>query len=1052
MNPSGFEGGRRSEAVRVWMLGGFRVTIGSRTIVQDAWRLRKGAALVKLLALAPGHRLHREQAMDLLWPDSGRRAASNSLRSTLHAARNVLDPALGSRYLASEDESLVLCPGGDLWVDVDAFEEAAAMTRRSQHPGVYRPAVQLYAGELLPGDRYEEWTEDKRAELRRLHLALLLDLAKFYEEREEYEPAIEVLRKATAEEPTSEGAHVALMRLHALSGQPGRALAQFEDLCDTLSNGLDTGPGATTRRLHDKIAAGEFPPLLPSLANPPQEGSLETAKHNLPAPRTSFVGRDQEMVEVKRMPAMTRLLTLTGAGGSGKTRLALEVARDLAGVYQDGVWLVELAPLTDEALVPQMVAEILGVHEQPNRQPADTLVDALKAKELLLVLDNCEHLVEACASLVDALLAGCPRLKVLATSRESLGVAGETVWVLSSLSVPHTDRLPETGELTRYDAVRLFVERARLRLPDFDLTSANGRVVAEVCSRLDGMPLAIELATARMGSLAVEEVAQRLEDSLGLLSAGPRTVAPRQRTIRATLEWSHGLLSESEQVLFRRLSVFAGGWTLEVAEAVGSDDGIEKRNILDLLSGLVDKSLVVAEIAQDGTVRYRMLEPVRQFAREQLERSEENYTVRGQHATWYLDLAERAETELKGRGQAAWLARLEEENDNLRAAMAWLLETGELEDAVRLAWALVHFWGFRGHQVEGRRWTEEALAKGQTLPPHARAKALHVQAAMSYGLDSPERVRQLCEEAALLFRQEGDGFGLALAITGMGLTTLQQGDAERATTLLEQALVLFREAGDKFGMSNVLAHLGTIPLAQGNHALAARYLEEAVALSREMGNYYGGCVAFYNLALAAQSHGEHKRSAELYREGLRFSAEAGDKANIAYTLEGLAELARVRYERERATRLLGAAESLLEDVGGTLYVQAQDRSLYRSTVDSLRSHLDEETFSTAWAAGRAMSMQQAAEYALSDDEPAPLLDAAQASEGTRVTQQPDTLTRREEGVAALVARGLTNRRIATELSISEHTVANHVAKILRKLGLDSRSQITAWMVARRTIA
>jgi len=323
---------------------------------------------------------------------------------------------------------------------------------------------------------------------------------------------------------------------------------------------------------------------------------------------------------------------------------------------------------------------------------------------------------------------------------------------------------------------------------------------------------------------------------------------------------------------------------------------------------------------------------------------------------------------------------------------------------------------------------------------------------MSYGLDRSERVRQLCEEAALLFRQEGDGFGLALAITGMGLTTLQQGDAERATTLLEQALVLFREAGDKFGMSNVLAHLGTIPLAQGNHALAARYLEEAVALSREMGNYYGGCVAFYNLALAAQSHGEHKRSAELYREGLRFSAEAGDKANIAYTLEGLAELARVRYERERATRLLGAAESLLEDVGGTLYVQAQDRSLYRSTVDSLRSHLDEETFSTAWAAGRAMSMQQAAEYALSDDEPAPLLDAAQASEGTRVTQQPDTLTRREEGVAALVARGLTNRRIATELSISEHTVANHVAKILRKLGLDSRSQITAWMVARRTIA
>src|SRR5215208_7121295 len=532
------------------------------------------------------------------------------------------------------------------------------------------------------------------------------------EERREYEKGIEALQRAVSEEPTNEEVHTSLMRLYAYSERRGEALAQYERLGEILSGRLDAEVGATTQGLRDDIVAGRLQPVQP-IATPTEEPS-DTGKHNLPTPRTSFVGREREMLEVKRELVMTRLLTLTGAGGLGKTRLALELAQDLVGVYSDGVWFVELATLTEGALVPQLVAKVLGVQEQPNRRPTDTLVDALKTKEMLLVLDNCEHLVEACASLVDALLAGCPRLKVLATSRESLGVPGETVWVLSSLSVPHTDRLPETGELTRYDAVRLFVERARLRLPDFDLTSANGRVVAEVCSRLDGMPLAIELATARMGSLAVEEVAQRLEDSLGLLSVGPRTVAPRQRTIRATLEWSHGLLSESEQVLFRRLSVFAGGWTLEAAEAVGSDDGIEKRNILDLLSGLVDKSLVVAEIAQDGTVRYRMLEPVRQFAREQLERSEENYTVRGQHATWYLDLAERAETELKGRGQAAWLARLEEENDNLRAAMAWLLETGELEDAVRLAWALVHFWGFRGHQVEGRRWTEEALAKGQT--------------------------------------------------------------------------------------------------------------------------------------------------------------------------------------------------------------------------------------------------------------------------------------------------------------------------------------------------
>src|SRR5215212_6130569 len=465
---------RRSEAFRAWLLGGFRVSVGSRAIAQDAWHLKKAAVLVKLLALAPGHRLHREQAMDILWPGSGSRVASNSLRSTLHAARKVLDQDAGSRYLASDKESLVLCPEGELWVDVDAFEGAAA--RRGKDPAAYRAAIELYAGELLPEDRYEGWVENRREGLRQLYLALLFEVARVYEENGEYERGIEALRRVVAEETTLEEAHAALMRLQAISGRPEMALAQYERLRDTLSRGLGTRPAASSRRLRDEIATGVFAPPIPSLTSAPREGSLDAKKHNLPAPRTSFVGREREMIEVKRLLAMTRLLTLTGAGGSGKTRLALEVARDLVSSYPDRVWLVELAGLSKGDLVPQAVATALKVPERPGQALTDALVEALSDKELLLVLDNCEHLVDEVAQLVDMLLDSCPHLRVLATSREPLGIPGEVNRVVPLLSLPSRadeefNEASTVDSLMGYEAMRLFVDRARLRLPDFELIS-----------------------------------------------------------------------------------------------------------------------------------------------------------------------------------------------------------------------------------------------------------------------------------------------------------------------------------------------------------------------------------------------------------------------------------------------------------------------------------------------------------------------------------------------------------------------------------------------------
>ena len=378
------------EPVRIRLLDSFGVSVGSRNITGDAWRLRKSAALVKLLALAPGHRIHREQAMDLLWPGSGRRAASNSLRSVLYATRRVLDPAAGARYLASEGESLALCPGGDLWVDVDAFEAAVAAARRSRHPAAYRAALGLYSGELLPDDRYEDWVENRSRELRGAFLSVLFELAGLYEERGDHGRSIDALRRLLSVEPTNEEAHARLMRLYAHSGRQQEALSQYQRLSTVLSERFDTEPEATTRRLRDEIAAGVFPPPLPSVVASPHEEVSDLGGHNLPEPKTSLVGREREIREVMGTLFTTRLLTLTGTGGSGKTRLALEVARDLAGTYTDGVWLIELSPLSEPELVVQEVAGTLGVQEQPGRLPLDSLLDALGEKEMLLLLDNCD--------------------------------------------------------------------------------------------------------------------------------------------------------------------------------------------------------------------------------------------------------------------------------------------------------------------------------------------------------------------------------------------------------------------------------------------------------------------------------------------------------------------------------------------------------------------------------------------------------------------------------------------------------------------------------------
>jgi predicted ATPase/DNA-binding SARP family transcriptional activator/DNA-binding CsgD family transcriptional regulator/Flp pilus assembly protein TadD len=1077
-------------AVRIWLLGGFRISVGSsRTLGEDEWHLKKAGNLLKLLALAPGHRLHREQATGLLWPELDTRAAVNNLHHALHVARRTLEPSTpadtASSYLHLRDERLALCPDGPLWVDVEVFEDAATTARHVLEAAAYRVAIDLYSGELLPQDRYEPWVEQRRAELRGLYLSLLVELAVLHEKHGEFESAIEALNRVVAGESTNEGAHARLMRLYALSGRRREALGQYEHLRETLSREFGTEPEAASTLLQQEIWTGAFSP---PFAGPPSEAPTsgeKAARHNLPQARDSFVGREHEAREVRRLLAMTRLMTLTGVGGSGKTRLALKVASDLAGAYPDGAWQVELAPLSETELVPQAVASALGVPEQPGRPLLQTLGDALRPRKMLLVVDNCEHLVDACARLVNALLDACPKLRILATSREPLGVPGEVLWTVPPLSLPNAGGESSVVGLMSSEAVRLFVERAKPRLPAFDLTRQNARSVGEVCRKLDGIPLAIELAAARMTVLAVDQVAERLENSLKLLTAGDRTADPRHQTLRATLEWSHELLDEPERILFRWLSVFAGGWTLEAAEGVCSGEGIGRDEVLDLLSRLVEKSLVVVEAGEEGAPRFRMLEPVRQYGHERLEESAEARATRYRHATFFLELAEKADPKLEGPDQPRWLDRLDEEHDNIRAALSWLLQRADGAGmALRMCAALGEYWYLRGHIGEGRRWLEGAIAT-PAPPSAARARALQRVARLAIvqgdfdrsegaiveglGLEGSglfrtgggdsiaaelrrtlaqalsvrgdlERATDLSEESLALSEGVGSVRGAMISLFCIGITSYVRGDVGRALRLLEEALALSREVGDPSMIASVSTQLGYTLLLDGDLERAKMVTREAATILREQNHRHFIAFALDNLGWVALLEGDTERAATEFKEGLMLRREIGEKESAPSTLEGLASVAGTRGEARRAARLFGAARTLREAM--SVQQQFGEHALEEPYSSVARTRLDEVSWEAAFAEGQAMTYDEVFEYAFSEEDPdtsdGPTPQASPAEETI------SNLTLREREVSLLVQRGLTNRQIASELSISESTVQNHVHKILKKLGLSSRAGIAAW--------
>jgi len=712
----------------------------------------------------------------------------------------------------------------------------------------------------------------------------------------------------------------------------------------------------------------DFPPLR----------SLEAFTHNLPSQLSSFIGRDGEMTEARRLLTQTRLLTLTGTGGAGKTRLALQAAAEAVEDYPDGVWLVELASLRDPALLAQTVAAVLGVGEEGGpRSLAQTLADALRPKSLLLVWDNCEHLVDACARLAETLLRACPGLRLLATSREALEIGGEVVLVVSSLALPPVGprggaraATPET--LAGCDSVRLFVERATTALPAFRLSAGNAPAVALVCARLDGIPLALELAAARVRVLTPEQIAGRLDDRFRLLSGGSRTALPRQQTLRALIDWSYDLLPAPEKTLLRRLSVFAGGWALEAAESVCSGEDVAEREVLDLLSRLVAKSLVMVEPPDAGQVRYRLLENLRSYARERLMETAEADAIAARHAAWFLAFAEEARPKLSGPEQALWLDRLERDHDNLRAALRACQQT-DPGVGLRLARALAVFWRIRGYLSEGCGWLGLFLGAAPDAPDPDRANALNAFGTLNWSCGDFVAARAAHESCLGIMRALADQNGVATALNNIALATEAEGDLDAARHLYEESLAIYRALGMKGKTASVLVNLSTLDAALGDNRVARGHLEESLLLLQDSENTWAMAMAQDNLGLVCGRLGDYSQAHAHLRACFTTLNALKDNAATAAALNTLASLCVMQRNDAAAVRFFGAVEALRQSLGLTRPPsEVEDHRLY---TEALRERLGPGAYAAAWEQGRALNWLGAMEYAL-ETTAAPAFDTA----------------------------------------------------------------------------
>jgi len=966
---------------------------------------RKALALLAYLATESRHSHSRESLLGLLWPDMPDADARNNLRVTWSQLRT----KLGDDYLLSTRLDMQFNLHSAHWLDVTEFHDLLESCAMHAHSHVSRndcpdciarmtQAVALYRGDFVVGffldgcAEFDEWLTVQRERFRNQALALLSELASHHERTGQYADAEGHVRRLLQLDPLREDAHRQLMRLLLAQDQRTAALAQFEVCKRLLAESLGVEPDPDTLALAASIRSGSA------------EAS-QTGRHNLPTALTRFFGREAEIATLTQQlgDGQTRLVTLTGSGGVGKTRLALRVAYDLLPNYADGIWLVELAPVNDELAVARAVAAALGVREQANVPTLQVLCNVVRAKHILLVIDNCEHVLHACASLITQLLTVAPRLTVLTTSRTPLHIADERVHRVPSLPTPESANgvQPSPGLLMRFEAVQLFVNRASSAHTNFALQAANTRAVAQICRRLDGIPLALELAAARVKVMPVEALAQRLDSRFKLLTSGDAEALPRHRTLHALVGWSYDLLTKPEQAVLRQLSVFVGGWTLEAAEAVCVDG--ENATVLDNLINLVDHSLVVFGYDAQQQ-RYTLLETIRQFANERLQQTREEQAARARHARYYAHLVAQAVQQANTPSHQHALNQVELERANIFAALSWAIghATDMALDLENHLGGKFDFWEMRGYFDEGRHWQRQVLAATQDQPSTARAKVLLNAARLERAKPDYAQALVYAQASYTLSDDLGDAFGrldaqMEMADIGTmqgdiaGSQTLMQGfvaeaerlghqravsrglyaiglnyfylhDYEPAKKLFEQCLRLYRERGDALRQTDALHLLAVIMDAQGDAAGSIPLYEELVGTYRELGYRRSMALVENNMGCALLSLGEFARARHLFVEGLLIRREMGLQLGYVYSFINFGQLAAFEGKHVRAAHMLGAAEALSDQIDFS-FATAQD-DLYVAAVTSTQTALGEARFKFEWSRGRGLTAEQAIELAL----------------------------------------------------------------------------------------
>ncbi len=974
--------------LRLYLLGSFRLERSGQTI---RLATHKAESLLAYLALSRKETGHsREKLAALLWGDSPDALARSSLRRGLVLLRK----ALGHDLVLANRDTVQIDPAYPLWVDALEFQ-AQAERLINGSPGVAVGLdTSLYQDDLLV-DYYDEWITPFREHLRSLLLESLLKLSDSARIHGQYERAVQYARMVLQRDAANETAHQTLMSCYWKMGKRSAALNQYQECERILEHELGVKPSPETMALYRTIS---------DHGHSVQE-TAQPSFARLPVPLTAFIGREHELAEIKALLPTTRLLTLTGAGGSGKTRLAIQAAADVQSDFLDGVGWVDLSQLINPTLLPHTVSHALGIYEVPARPLEDSIADYLRPRHSLLVLDNCEHLVEACADLVERLLRSCPQLKILATSRQLLNVAGEIAWIVPSLALPASDQ-PLLYDNEAYDAVQLFAERARAAQPRFKLTKENWQAVVRICRRLDGIPLAIELAASRVRVLTVPEIESHLDERFHLLVGGTRTALPRHRTMRATIDWSYGLLSEHEKILFRRIAVFAGGFTLQAATRVCGQEPLKPSDILELLSGLAVKSLILVQ-ERDGTSHYHLLETIRQHALEQLLESKEGETLAEQHLDYLLEFASLAAPKLVSAEQRVWLRRLEVEQENLRAALHRALDNPAwCQKGLRLARFLWRYWWHRGEMSEGRQWLEryfavhadsqdaqdrfgrlEALAQLAHLTwlqddlTAARplledtvkmSEELRDNKILAYSLawlsmmandqGNYEQARRRAEESIRLFRQVDEPWGLSYAMFVRGRASLSLGDLDDARSFYQASVSQFRHLGDRWATALPLGHLGVIAYRQGDYAAARRFFEERLGIAREFHSKQLICFALGYLAQIALHTHQPEQAGQFLVEGLRVAQGIGSKARIGDFLYGLGQLAALLGQTKHAVQLFAAAEAQLQALA--ISREPREQNEHENRLREMRARMSDADFAEAWAAGQSMPLEEAVRYGL----------------------------------------------------------------------------------------